>query len=235
MLSYEQFASKLEELRTRIKNACDSSGRSFSEVRILPVTKNHPVDAALYALKAGLGAVGENRVQEAESKIPLVDSNLQWELIGHLQSNKAKRAVELFSRIESVDSVHLAKKIDSHAAAIGKKQRILLQINAGADPAKFGASLDDARALFDEVLKFANLKVEGLMTIAPLDDDLLVARKTFANLRTLRDSLQDEFKISLSELSMGMSHDLECAVEEGATLVRVGTFLYGQRDYGAKY
>ena len=235
MLSYEQFAENLEKLRERIKGACDACGRDCSEVRILPVTKNHPADAASYALRAGLAAVGENRVQEAESKVSLVDSNLQWELIGHLQSNKAKRAVELFSRIESVDSVHLAKKLDSHAGEIAKTQRILLQVNAGADPAKFGASLDDAKKLFEELLKFEHLKIEGLMTIAPLDEDLNVARKTFANLRNLRDSLRDEFKLPLGELSMGMSDDLECAVEEGATLVRVGTFLYGQRDYDAKY
>lgn len=235
MLSYEQFSENLEKLRERIRRACDSCGRNPSEVRILPVTKNHPADAARYALRTGLEAVGENRVQEAESKISLVDSNLQWELIGHLQSNKAKRAVEIFSRIESVDSVHLAKKLDSHAGAIGKTQRILLQVNAGADPAKFGAGLDEAKALFEELLKFEHLKIEGLMTIAPLDEDLLVARKTFANLRNLRDSLRDEFKLPLSELSMGMSDDLECAVAEGSTLVRVGTFLYGRRDYDAKY
>lgn len=235
MFTYGQFEENLKNLRGRIASACAECGRNPEQVKILPVTKNHPFDAAQYAIRAGLKAVGENRVQEAESKIPQANGALEWELIGHLQSNKANKAVELFSRIESVDSVALAKKIDSHAGAIGKVMRVLLQVNSGNDPAKFGADLDGARELLEQSLKLKNLKVEGLMTIAPLDEDLDVASRAFANLRILKEKLSAEFGVDLGELSMGMSHDLERAVAEGSTLVRVGTFLYGERDYAAKF
>ncbi|MBO7521019.1 MAG: YggS family pyridoxal phosphate-dependent enzyme [Opitutales bacterium] len=230
MVSFEEFSQNLRLLKERVESACASCGRSVSEVKILPVTKNHPADAALFALRAGIAAVGENRVQEAEQKIPQA-SGLQWELIGHLQSNKAKKAAELFGRIQSLDSVRLAQKLDSAAAALGKKLRVLLQINAGRDPAKFGAEIEEAPALLEAVLKSQNLKVEGLMTIAPLDENLDSASRAFANLRNLRDKLGADFGAELGELSMGMSGDLERAIAEGSTLIRVGTFLYGQRIY----
>ena len=230
MVSFEEFSQNLRRLKERVESACASCGRGAADVKILPVTKNHPADAALYALRSGIAAVGENRVQEAEQKIPLA-SGLQWELIGHLQSNKAKKAAELFDRIESVDSVHLAQKLDSAAASLGKNLRVLLQINAGRDPAKFGAEIEDAPSLLEKVLEMQNLKVEGLMTIAPLDENLDSASRAFANLRNLRDKLRADFGVGLEELSMGMSGDLERAVAEGSTIVRVGTFLFGQRVY----
>ena len=230
MVSFEEFSQNLRLLKERVESACASCGRSSADVKILPVTKNHPADAAQYALRAGLLAVGENRVQEAEQKIPQV-RGLQWELIGHLQSNKAKKAAELFDRVESLDSIHLAQKLDSVAAALGKNLRVLLQVNAGRDPAKFGAEIEEAPALLESVLKLRNLKVEGLMTIAPLDENLDSASRAFATLRDLRDKLRAEFGAELDELSMGMSGDLERAIAEGSTLIRVGTFLYGQRIY----
>lgn len=230
MISYQDFCDNCELLEERVRKAADACGRNFAEIKILPVTKFHSAEAVEYAARRGFAAVGENRVQEAASKIPLCNFKIEWELIGHLQSNKAGTAVEIFSRIQSVDSEKLLKLLDSFAMKMGKVQRILLQINAGADPAKFGADIESAPMLLDAALKCKNLKVEGLMTIAPLDANLDTATECFANLRNLRDILQKEFSTPLPELSMGMSGDLERAVAEGSTMIRVGTFLLGERE-----
>lgn len=231
MIAYSQFEDNLKRLKERVEKSANACGRDVSEITILPVTKNHSFDAAKYAFEAGLLRVGENRVQEAEGKVGLVDSSLKWDLIGHLQSNKAKKAAEIFTRIQSLDSVHLAEKLDKAAFDLGKTLSVLLQVNAGRDPAKFGMEIEDAPKVLESVLSLKNLKVEGLMTIAPLDENLDVASRTFANLRNLRDSLEAEFGTSLPELSMGMSGDLERAISEGSTMIRVGTFLFGERIY----
>ena len=232
MIGYNEFLENCAKINERIAVACEKCGRKVGGVRLMPVTKTHPVDAALFAYKAGYKAVGENRVQEAVSKIPLAPLDLQWELIGHLQSNKANLALSHFARIQSVDSVKLVEKLDNHAKELGKTMRILLQINAGNDPAKFGADIQDAPALAEAALKCEHLKVEGLMTIAPLDSNLATASKCFCKLREIRDLLESEFSVKLPELSMGMSGDLERAIQEGATLIRVGTALFGERYYG---
>ena len=205
-------------------------GRDPKEVTLLPVTKTHPAPAAEYALRYGLGAVGENRVQEAVEKRAMVAGHLHWELIGHLQSNKAKLAAAHFDRVQSVDSEKLLAALDRAAGELGKKLPVLLQINAGDDPAKFGADPADAPRLLESALARPNLAVEGLMTIAPLSDDPAVARRTFARLRSIRDELALQFRVQLPELSMGMTADLDAAIAEGSTLVRVGTALYGPRD-----
>lgn len=231
MTDYAGFLQNLDSLRERVARACAACGRGADEVAVLPVTKNHPAEAAGYAFRAGLRAVGENRVQEAEGKIPLLDSGLDWELIGHLQGNKARRAAGLFSRIQSVDSARLLERLDAASREAGKTLRVLLQINSGRDPAKFGAEIEDAPALLEAALSCRNLRVEGLMAVAPLDEDLDSASRAFSALRGLRDSLSASFGVPLPELSMGMSGDLERAVAEGSTMIRVGTFLFGGRDY----
>lgn len=234
MIAYEEFCDNCRRLLERVENACASCGRNSGDVKILPVTKTHPIDAPEYAARFGFASVGENRVQELAEKRKSERGNalkINWELIGHLQSNKAKHAVELADRIQSVDSVKLLKKIDAEAAALGKTMRILLEINAGNDPAKFGAALDEAPELLGAALELKNVKVEGLMTIAPLDSNLDTASRCFENLRNLRDDLQKQFAVPLPELSMGMSGDLERAIEAGSTLIRIGTFLFGARDY----
>ncbi len=228
--SKEQFLQKLKLLKNRVCTAAQTCGRNPEDIKILPVTKFHPLDAVRIASEAGFKAVGENRVQEAVSKIAQADFDMQWELIGHLQSNKVKLAVKYFSRIQSVDSLKLAQKLNNVAIEENKILRILLEVNAGSDPAKFGTSIEDTQHLLENVLNLKNLKVEGLMTIAPLDEDLDTASRCFANLRNLRDTLQESFKVTLPELSMGMSQDLERAVAEGSTMIRVGTFLFGKRD-----
>lgn len=200
-----------------------------SEIKILPVTKFHPLEAVEFARRRGFESVGENRVQEAAIKSGR-RFQISWELVGHLQSNKAGLAVKLFDRIQSVDSKKLLEKIDFHARGLGKVQRVLLQINAGNDPAKFGADLSDGPELLEFALGLPNVSVEGLMAIAPIDSTLRAAEECFLSLRNLRDTLQREFSRPLPELSMGMSGDLEPAVAAGSTMIRVGTFLFGDRE-----
>lgn len=228
-IDYDTFRERADSLRARIAAACVAAGRNPAEVTLLPVTKTHPGTAADYAAQYGFKAVGENRVQEGIEKRATVVSPLHWELIGHLQSNKARLAVTHFERIQSVDSPKLLTVLDRAAGELGRKLPVLLQINAGNDPAKFGAEPADAPRLLEVALALPHLQVDGLMTIAPLADDPAVARRTFANLRVIRDDLAAHFGVALRELSMGMTGDLEAAVTEGSTLVRIGTALYGPR------
>lgn len=228
-LSYDEFIRRADEVRARIAAACAKAERDPASVELLAVTKTHPAAAAEYAARYGLRAVGENRVQEAVTKRAECQAAIQWELIGHLQSNKAKIAAETFDRVQSVDSIKLVNLLDRAAAAAGKILPILLQINAGNDPAKFGAEPEDAAALLEAALSKSALRVDGLMTIAPLSDDPAVAQRTFANLRAIRDDLAARFGTPLRELSMGMSGDMDDAIAAGSTIVRVGTALFGSR------
>lgn len=213
----------------RVAAACSHAGRALSDVQVLPVTKNHPFEAVAFAARAGYTAVGENRVQEALEKMDAGRVACRWELIGHLQSNKAKQAAERFDRVQSVDSAKLLRKLDAAAGEAGKTLSVLLQVNAGEDPAKFGIECDQAPALFEVALALPNISVDGLMTIAPLADDQRVARRCFERLRELRDQLQTEFDSPLPELSMGMSGDLEEAVASGSTMLRIGSAFFGNR------
>jgi len=228
--TFEEFCENVTAVQARIAEACARAGRAASEVGLLVVTKTHPAAAVDYVARhGGLSGVGENRVQEAAEKKPLVEARLRWELIGHLQSNKARLATELFDRIQSVDSEKLILVLGKAAVAQGRTQSILLQVNAGNDPAKFGVDLADAPRLLTLACAQSHLQVDGLMTVAPLSDDPDVARRTFANLRLLRDQLSRESGLPLKELSMGMSGDLAPAIAEGSTQVRVGTALFGTR------
>jgi pyridoxal phosphate enzyme (YggS family) len=230
MIPYEDFQRRADGVRQRIAEACARAGRAPAEVQLLAVTKTHPAAAAEYAARYGLAAVGENRVQEAAAKRAATTAAVRWELIGHLQSNKAALAVGHFDRIQSVDSEKLLQHLDRAAAERGRPLPILLEINAGDDPAKFGAALADAPRLLEAALARPALRVEGLMTIAPLSPDPAVAARAFAALRGLRDRLAGSFGVALPELSMGMSGDLAEAVAAGSTLVRVGAALFGERE-----
>lgn len=229
-INYETFRLRADVLLARIAEQCRAAGRNPQEVTLLPVTKTHPAAAVEYAARYGLTAVGENRVQEAVDKQAQTTAAVRWELIGHLQSNKAKLAVTHFGRIQSVDSEKLLNVLDRAAGELGRRLPVLLQVNAGNDPAKFGAEPADAPRLLDLALAKPHLQVDGLMTIAPLSDDPAVARRTFANLRAIRDLLAARTGAPLRELSMGMSGDLDAAIAEGSTLVRVGSALYGARE-----
>ncbi len=228
-LSYEEFSARADAIRGEIAAACAAVGRDPLEVELLAVTKTHPATAAEYAARYGLRAVGENRVQEGVEKRMLTTAAIRWELIGHLQSNKARLAVEHFDRIQSVDSEKLLNHLDRAAAESGKTIAVLLQINAGHDPAKFGAEMEDAPHLLATAVAKKNLRVDGLMTIAPLSSDPAVAQRTFVNLRELRDRLAAETGHPLSVLSMGMSGDFVAAIAAGSTMVRVGSALFGAR------
>jgi pyridoxal phosphate enzyme (YggS family) len=229
MVTYDEFRLRAEAVRRRIAEACARAGRNPAEVRLLAVTKTHPAEAAAFAARYGLEAVGENRVQEGVEKRAQCAAAIRWELIGHLQSNKAALAARAFDRIQSVDTPKLAEHLDRAAAAAGKVLPVLLQVNAADDPAKFGAAPAAVAALLEAALARPALRVEGLMTIARLSPDPAVAARCFADLRELRDRLAVQFATPLPELSMGMSGDLEAAVAAGSTLVRVGSALFGER------
>ncbi len=230
LLPYDDFQRRADAVRARIAAACQRAGRDPAGVELLAVTKTHPAAAAAYAARYGLRGVGENRVQEGVEKRAEVAAALRWELIGHLQSNKAGIAAQHFDRIQTVDSAKLLAQLDRAAAALGRPVAILLQVNAGDDPAKFGVAAADAPRLLEAALGQTHLRVEGLMTIAPLSPDPAVAARAFARLRETRDRLAAQFQVPLAELSMGMSGDLEAAIAAGTTLVRVGSALFGERE-----
>jgi pyridoxal phosphate enzyme (YggS family) len=226
-----QFLANLASLRARIAAACATAGRNPDTVTLLPVTKTHGAHAALLAHEAGFTAVGENRVQEAAQKRPLAPPSLRWELIGHLQGNKIKQALATFDRIQTVDSPELVQRLAQHCDATGKTLPLLLQANPAADPAKHGpGDLDTLRHLAALTATHPGLRIEGLMTIPRLDATAAATQRTFDTLRTWRDALAQDLGMPLPELSMGMSNDLELAIAAGATLIRVGTALYGTRS-----
>jgi len=234
MIAYDEFVRRADALRARIDAAARIAGRDPAGIELLAVTKTHPAEAAEYAARYGFRSVGENRVQEGVAKRAQVHAPIRWELIGHLQTNKARLAAEHFDRIQGVDSEKLVRHLDRAAAELGKVLPVFLQINAGNDPAKFGAEPEEAPRLVTAALAAANLRLDGLMTIAPLGatpaETNAHARRTFSALRMMRDDLAARYGVALRELSMGMTADLEIAVAEGSTLVRVGTALFGHRE-----
>jgi len=230
MVTYDQFKVNYEGVQARIRQACAQCGRDPASVRLLPVTKTNPVEAAIWAYQSGIRSVAENRVQEAESKRPSAPTELRWELIGHLQSNKAKQALQVFDVLQTVDSAELVVRLGRLAAELGLVREIMLQVNSGHDPAKFGCDLTEAPRLLEAAMAQPALQVTGLMAVAPLSDDPAVAEQTFTNLRQCRDTLAASFGVALPELSMGMSGDLESAVAAGSTCLRIGSALYGSRS-----
>jgi PLP dependent protein len=228
--SYEEFCQRLSGFRAQVAEACQAAGRAADSVSILPVTKNHPPEVVAWVARAGLSTVGENRVQEARDKQTAVGiPTLRWELIGHLQSNKARLAASLFTRVQSIDSPKLLDVLERACSELGRTLEVLIQVNAGRDPAKFGCELEDAPQLVERALTCPHLQLGGLMSIAPLSEDPLVAERTFAALRQCRDDLTSRFGVPLPELSMGMSGDWRLAVAAGSTQIRVGTALFGER------
>ena len=230
MIQESKFTQNLIEVLSQIESACVQSSRSADEIRLLPVTKNWPSDAIQYCRRANLKQVGENRVKEALEKMKL-SQNCKFELIGHLQRNKVKDVVGKFYRIQTIDSVRLLERVATFAKQKSVKQKILVQVNAGNDPAKFGISLEGAESLVEKALAFESIELEGLMTIAPFaPENLSIARRCFNNLQNLKQKLVEKTGAQLHELSMGMSADLTEAIAEGATMIRVGTALFGSRN-----
>jgi pyridoxal phosphate enzyme (YggS family) len=230
MITEKEFQNNLSILRERLAEACALSNRSVEEVQILPVTKNWPVQAVHYSQRAGFSRVGENRVQEALEKKSSVEG-MEWDLIGHLQSNKAKQVIGQFSRVQTVDSSKLLGKLHLASTKLNVKTGILIQVNTGNDPAKNGILEEQCEEFVEKTLGYSSLILEGFMTMAPFaPDDPKVARNAFSRLRNLKDQMSSQFNIPLPELSMGMTGDLGEAVAEGSTMIRVGSALFGQRE-----
>ena len=219
----------LERVREQIASAAANSGRSVDDVELVAITKTHPAGKVRDAIEAGQTLFGESRVQEARAKIPELPSNLRWHFVGHLQKNKIRHALPLFEMIHSVDSLGLAQDINRIAEEQGVHPRVLLEVNLAGEGSKFGFSSDKLRDQMEELLALPRLSILGLMTIPPLAKEAEASREYFVQLRELRDRLQTEFHVDLAQLSMGMTEDFAVAVEEGATLVRVGTAIFGER------
>ncbi len=228
-------AANLNRIRDRIAVTALACGRSPEEIVLLAISKTFPAEAVMQAVSAGQRRFGENRVQEGEAKILALrgERRLEWHLVGHLQSNKARKAAELFDMIHSLDSVRLAAKLSEAGLALGKTVSVLLQVDLGEEETKFGAQRGEIRGLLAEVRGLRGIRLNGLMTIPPYFDDPEAVRPFFRELRLLRDALEQEEPGCLGQrqLSMGMSHDFEAAIQEGATILRIGTAIFGERRY----
>ena len=227
-------AANLESLRQRISAACVRAGREPSSVTLLAVTKTHPPETVMQAAKLGLNLFGENKVQEARAKVPHCPGHLRWHMIGHLQSNKCRDAVELFEMIESVDSLHLAQEINKRAEQASKTMPVLLEVNSGGEASKFGYAPQQLLAELPAINALPRLELHGLMTVPPWAPNPEKVRPVFRQLRELKEQCEQLLGAPLPQLSMGMSGDFEVAIEEGATLVRLGTALFGPRPKMAK-
>lgn len=226
----EDLSNRLEFIHSRLAAAAARAGRAASEVELIAVSKTHPAELVREAFAAGQPVFGENRVQELLAKAPLLPAALRWHLIGHLQKNKIRKVLPVVELIHGVDSLELAREIDRIAGELGLFPRALLEVNVSGEASKFGFPPEVLQSQLDEILALPRLQVEGLMTIAPLVEKPEQARPFFAALRQLRDRLAISSGAPLSTLSMGMSGDFEVAIEEGATLIRVGSAIFGSRS-----
>lgn len=220
--------TRFEEIRDRMERATDRAGREASSVKLVAVTKTRSVDEMTAAVAAGVTDVGENKVQEAEAKKPELQASARWHLVGHLQKNKAKKAVELFDLIHTVDSVATGQRIDRLAAERDEVQPVLVQVDLAGEETKHGLSEDELFPILEQLSACSNLRVDGLMVLPPYLDDPDEVRPHFQRLRELSENGQERGLVG-RELSMGMSHDYEVAIVEGATLIRVGTAIFGPR------
>jgi PLP dependent protein len=228
-------AGNIVAIRDRISRAAHAAGRSPESIRLVAVSKTFPTEVIEEAIAAGQCCFGENRIQEAEPKITSLRSRhrLEWHLVGHLQSNKAHRAVELFDVVHSLDSARLAARLSKACVEAGKSLSVLIQVDLGQEETKFGADPIQLREIVAAVGSLQGLRLDGLMTLPPFFEDPEMARPYFTRLRELRDALEKEQPGCLGQqhLSMGMSHDFETAIREGATIVRIGTAIFGVRTH----
>jgi len=223
------FRNLLSVVQRRIEAACERAGRPRDSVALVAVTKGQPPEIVSEAARLGLNLFGENKVQEAKAKIPLCPSRLHWHLIGHLQSNKCRDAVELFEFIQSVDSLQLARELDKRAEQAGRSLPVLLEVNAVGEASKFGYRPEQLLADLLGINALKRLVIHGLMTVPPWTPDPEKVRPVFRQLRVLKEQCEQLLGAPLPQLSMGMTGDFEVAIEEGATMVRVGTALFGAR------
>jgi pyridoxal phosphate enzyme (YggS family) len=224
---------RLQNVKNRIETAARGCGRNPETIRLVAVSKTVPTNRVRQAIEAGATILGENYVQEARTKFnDLATYPVSWHFIGHLQSNKAKYAVRLFDLIHSVDTLKLARELDKQSHKINKIQEVLIQVNISEEASKSGVNVKDTYNLLKDISLLENLSVKGLMTMPPYFNAPEKVRPYFAALRGLRDRLEQKglLNMSLSELSMGMTGDFEVAIQEGATLVRIGTAIFGERE-----
>jgi PLP dependent protein len=226
----EETATRLAQVRERMADAARKSGRTADQIELVAVSKTHAAEKVQAALEAGQLLFGESRVQEARVKIPLLSSRLRWHFIGHLQKNKIRHALPLFELFHGVDSLALAQDMERIGDEEGMRPRILLEVNVAGEASKHGFSPEALRRDLEAALSLGRLTIEGLMTLPPLAPEAEASRRYFVALRELRDQLETEFDVRLPQLSMGMSGDFPIAIEEGATLVRVGTAIFGERS-----
>jgi PLP dependent protein len=222
--------ANLASLRCRITAACERAGRDPSSVTLLAVSKGHPPETVKAAAALGLDCFGENRMQEAKAKIPLCPGRLHWHMIGHLQSNKARDAAHWFELIHGVDRLDLATELDKWSERAGKTTRILLEVNVAGEASKYGYAADRLLAELMEINRLRRVEIHGLMTMAPWTREPEKVRPVFRRLRELKQRCDDLLGAPLPHLSMGMSGDFEVAIEEGSTIVRIGTALFGERE-----
>jgi pyridoxal phosphate enzyme (YggS family) len=221
---------RLAEVHARLAEAARRAGRKPEETELLAVTKTHSPEAIQEALAAGQTLFGENRVQEARAKMPLVSSRARWHLIGHLQKNKVRQALPVFEMIHGIDSLALARDVQRIADEDAQRPRVLLEVNVAGEASKFGFNPTALESEMETLIsEMPRLDIRGLMAIPPFSPKAEDSRRYFVALREIRDRLQEKLRVGLPELSMGMSGDYEVAIEEGATLVRVGTAIFGER------
>lgn len=223
------FAENLDSIQQRIRAACVRAGRDEQSVTLLAVSKTHPPETIREAVDAGQLLFGENKIQEAKAKIPLSPGRARWHFIGHLQSNKVRDAVALFDMIQGVDSLDIAREISKRAEQAAKTMPVLLEVNVAGEGSKFGYAPEKVLAELNELNALPKIEVHGLMAIPPFASVPEKARPYFKRLRELKSQCEEKLGAPLPVLSMGMSGDFEIAIEEGATLVRVGTALFGER------
>ena len=228
-----ELAQNYKTVKENVTKACEQAGRSEQEVTLLAVSKTKPVDMLMDVYRAGARDFGENKVQELVDKIPQMPSDVRWHMIGHLQRNKVKYIVDKACLIHSVDSVHLAKEIEKEAAKKGVVAKVLLEVNIAQEETKFGIREDEVYALIDAIKDMPHVHVMGLMTIAPFVENPEENRVYFRKMHQLSLDIKSKCidNIDMSVLSMGMTNDYEIAVEEGATMIRVGTAIFGARNY----
>lgn len=224
-------ANNIQSVRERMRGACERVGRLPDSVALVAIAKTHPAETVQAAAACGLLLFGENKVQEAKAKIPLCPGRLRWHLVGHLQTNKVRDAVELFEMIQSVDSLRLAEEINKRAEQAGKCMPVLLEVNLAGEASKFGYAPERLLTELKDLNALPRLEIHGLMTVPPWSPVAENVRPCFRRLRELKQQCEETLGAPLPHLSMGMTGDFEVAIEEGATMVRLGTALFGERSY----